>query len=96
MVDFIYSTSKSIEVSSIDGLGGRTTGASSSSPKLNIDEKDVAELTDLRGLAWDGRLAASVEHANHIALQSGRPATLAAAHLATTTHSVRSHAEPLA
>lgn len=49
MVDSIYSTGKSIEVSLIDGLGSITTGASSSSPKLNIAEKDIDDYSYVDG-----------------------------------------------
>ena len=55
--------------------------------------KAVAELADLLGLAWDYRLTAAVDHTDE-ALQSGRPAPLAAADLVTAIHTVRPDAEP--
>ncbi|WLS00837.1 DUF1403 family protein [Shinella sumterensis] len=63
--------------------------------KPAFSSKAEAELADLLGLAWDGRLAAAVDHADD-ALQSGRPAPLAAAGLVTALHAVRPDAEPLA
>ncbi|MEW9612396.1 DUF1403 family protein [Shinella sp. S4-D37] len=57
--------------------------------------KAVAEFADLSGLAWGERLAAAGDHADD-ALQSGRPAPLAAADLVTAMHAVRPDAEPLA
>lgn len=46
-------------------------------------------------LAWDDRLVSAVDYADD-ALQSGRPAPLAAADLVTALHAVRPDAEPLA
>ena len=66
-----------------------------STRKPAFSSKAVAELADLLGLAWDERLAAAVDHADD-ALQSGRPAPLAAADLVTAIHAVRPDAEPLA
>ncbi|MGQ3212363.1 MAG: DUF1403 family protein [Shinella sp.] len=63
--------------------------------KPAFSSKAVAELADLLGLAWDDRLTAAVAHADD-ALQSGRPAPLAAADLVTAVHAVRPDAEPLA
>jgi hypothetical protein len=63
--------------------------------KPAFSSKAVAELADLLGLAWDDRLAAAVDHADD-ALQSGRPAPIAAADLVTAIHAVRPDAEPLA
>ena len=66
-----------------------------STRKPAFSSKAVAELADLLGLAWDDRLAAAVDYADD-ALQSGRPAPLAAADLVTAIHAVRPDAEPLA
>lgn len=66
-----------------------------STRKPAFSTKAVAELADLLGLAWDDRLAAAVDHADD-ALQSGRPAPIAAADLVTAVHVVRPDAEPLA
>jgi len=66
-----------------------------STRKPAFSSKAVAELADLLGLAWDDRLTAAVDHADD-ALQSGRPAPLAAADLVTAVHAVRPDAEPLA
>jgi len=66
-----------------------------STRKPAFSSKAVAELADLLGLAWDERLATAVDHADD-ALQSSRPAPLAAAELATAMHAVRPDAEPLA
>ncbi|MXN53139.1 DUF1403 family protein [Shinella sp. AETb1-6] len=63
--------------------------------KPAFSSKALAELADLLGLAWDDRLAHAVDHADD-ALQSGRPAPLAAADLVTSIHAVRPDAEPLA
>ncbi|WP_421580720.1 DUF1403 family protein [Shinella sp. M31] len=60
-----------------------------------FSSKAVAELADLLGLAWDDRLAAAVDRADD-ALQSGRPAPIAAADLVSAIHAVRPDAEPLA
>ena len=60
-----------------------------------FSSKAVAELADLLGLAWDDRLTAAVDRADD-ALQSGRPAPLAAADLVSAIHAVRPDAEPLA
>ncbi|MBN9033863.1 MAG: hypothetical protein BGO05_28030 [Rhizobiales bacterium 63-7] len=60
-----------------------------------FSSKAVAELADLLGLAWDERLTAAVGHADD-ALQSGRPAPLAAADLVSVIYAVRPDAEPLA
>ncbi|WP_337182501.1 DUF1403 family protein [Shinella sp.] len=60
-----------------------------------FSSKAVAELADLLGLAWDDRLTAAVDQADD-ALQSGRPAPIAAADLVTAIHAVRPDAEPLA
>lgn len=54
--------------------------------------KAVAELADLLGLAWDDRLTAAVDHADD-ALQSDRPAPLAAAELIGVVHALRPDAE---
>ena len=63
--------------------------------KPAFSSKAVAELADLLGLAWDDRLVSAVDYADD-ALQSGRPAPLAAADLVTALHAVRPDAEPLA
>ncbi|QRI66238.1 DUF1403 family protein (plasmid) [Shinella sp. PSBB067] len=63
--------------------------------KPAFSSKAVAELADLLGLAWDERLAGAVDHADD-ALQSGRPAPLAAASLVSAIHAARPDAEPLA
>jgi hypothetical protein len=63
--------------------------------KPTFSSKAVAELADLLGLAWDDRLVSAVDYADD-ALQSGRPAPLAAADLVTALHAVRPDAEPLA
>ena len=65
-----------------------------STRKPAFSSKAVAELADLLGLAWDDRLTAVVDHADD-ALQSGRPAPLAAADSVTALHAVRPDAEPL-
>ncbi len=65
-----------------------------STRKPAFSSKAVAELADLLGLAWDDRLAHAVDHADD-ALQSGRPAPLAAADLVSAIHAVRPDAEPL-
>lgn len=56
--------------------------------KPAFSSEAVAELADLLGLAWDDQLTAAVDHADD-ALQSGRPATFAAADLVTVLHAVR-------
>ena len=66
-----------------------------STRKPTFSSKVVADLADLLGLAWDDRLAAVVDRADD-ALQSGRPAPIAAADLVTAIHAVRPDAEPLA
>ena len=66
-----------------------------STRKPAFSTKAVAELADLLGLVWDDRLAAAVDHADD-ALQSGRPAPIAAADLVSAVHAVRPDAEPLA
>ena len=66
-----------------------------STRKPAISTKAVAELADLLGLAWDERLTAAADHADD-ALQSGRPAPIAAADLVKAVHAVRPDAEPLA
>ena len=66
-----------------------------STRKPAFSSKAVAELVDLLGLAWDDRLTAAVDHADD-ALQSGRPAPIAAADLVSAVHAVRPDAEPLA
>ncbi len=63
--------------------------------KPGFSSKALAELADLLGLAWDGRLATAVDLAD-AALQSGRPAPFAAADLVTEIVAVRPDAEPLA
>jgi len=63
--------------------------------KPAFSSKAVAELADLLGLAWDDRLTAAVDYADD-ALQSGRPAPIAAADLVTAIHAVRPDVEPLA
>ncbi len=63
--------------------------------KPAFSSKAVAELADLLGLAWDNQLATAVDHAED-ALQSGRPAPLAAADLVSAIHAARPDAEPLA
>lgn len=63
--------------------------------KPAFSSKAVAELADLLGLAWDDRLVSAVDYADD-ALQSGRPAPLAAADLVTAIHADRPDAEPLA
>jgi hypothetical protein len=62
--------------------------------KPAFSSKSVAEFADLLGLAWDDRLTAAIDYADD-ALQSGRPAPLAAADLVTAMHAVRPDAEPL-
>ncbi|MGD9480061.1 DUF1403 family protein [Shinella sp. G-2] len=66
-----------------------------STRKPAFSSKAVAELADLLGLAWDDRLTTAVDHADD-ALQSVRPAPIAAAGLVTALHAVRPDAEPLA
>jgi len=66
-----------------------------STRKPVFSSKAVAELADLLGLAWDDRLAVAVDYADD-ALQSGRPAPLAAADLVKAIHAARPDAEPLA
>ena len=66
-----------------------------STRKPAFSSKAVAELADLLGLAWDDRLTAAVDNADD-ALQSARPAPLAAADLVTAVHAMRPDAEPLA
>ncbi|WPE22633.1 DUF1403 family protein [Shinella zoogloeoides] len=66
-----------------------------STRKTAFSSKAVAELADLLGLAWDDRLATAVDHADD-ALQSGRPAPLAAADLVSAIYATRPDAEPLA
>ncbi|KNY14246.1 hypothetical protein AKG11_25465 [Shinella sp. SUS2] len=66
-----------------------------SARKPAFSSKAVAELADLLGLAWDDRLAAAVDLADD-ALQSGRPAPLAAADLVSAIYAARPDAEPLA
>lgn len=63
--------------------------------KPAFSSKAVAEFADLLGLAWDDRLVSAVDYADD-ALQSGRPAPLAAAGLVTAIHAARPDAEPLA
>lgn len=65
-----------------------------STRKPAFSSKALAELAYLLGLAWDDRLAHAVDHADD-ALQSGRPAPLAAADLVSAMHAVRPDAEPL-
>ena len=66
-----------------------------STRKPTFSSKVVAEFADLLGLAWDDRMAAAVDHADE-ALQSGRPAPLAAADLVSAIFAARPDAEPLA
>ena len=66
-----------------------------STRKPAFSSKVVAEFADLLGLAWDDRMAAAVDHADE-ALQSGRPAPLAAADLVSAIFAARPDAEPLA
>ena len=66
-----------------------------STRKPAFSSKTLAEFADLLGLAGDDRLTAAVDHADD-ALQSGRPAPLAAADLVSAIHAVRPDAEPLA
>jgi hypothetical protein len=66
-----------------------------SARKPGFSSKAVAELADLLGLAWDDRLAAAVDLADE-ALQSGRPAPLAAADLVSAIYAARPDAESLA
>ncbi|MCQ4634022.1 DUF1403 family protein [Shinella sp. CPCC 100929] len=66
-----------------------------STRKPAFSSKAVAELADLLELAWDDRLAAVVDHADD-ALQSGRPAPLAAADLVSAIYAARPDAESLA
>lgn len=66
-----------------------------STRKPAFSSKAVAELADLLGLAWDDRLVSAVDHVDD-ALQSGRPAPLAAADLVRALHAARPDAEPLA
>ena len=63
--------------------------------RAGLSGKIVRELADLLGLEWDDRLAGVVDHADE-ALQSGRAAPFAAAHLVSAIHAVRPDAEPLA
>ena len=66
-----------------------------STRKPAFSSKALADLADLLGLAWDDRMAAAVDHADE-ALQSGRPAPLAAADLVSAIFAARPDAEPLA
>jgi hypothetical protein len=66
-----------------------------STRKPAFSSKEVAEPADLLGLSWDDRLVEAVARADD-ALQSGRPAPLAAADLVTVLHAVRPDAELLA
>jgi hypothetical protein len=66
-----------------------------STRKPAFSSKAVAELADLLGLGWDDRLSSAVDHADD-ALQSARPAPIAAADLVSAIHAVRPDAEPLA
>lgn len=79
------------------GPGGKVFLANKrlSTRKPTFSSKVVAEFADLLGLAWDDRMAAAVDLADD-ALQSGRPAPLAAADLVSAIHAVRPDAEPLA
>ncbi|MGJ7042293.1 hypothetical protein J2Y63_005575 [Shinella sp. BE166] len=79
------------------GPGGKVFLATKrlSTRKPAFSSKAVAELADLLGLAWDDRLTAAVDHADD-ALQSGRPAPIAAAGLVTALNAARPDAEPLA
>lgn len=79
------------------GPGGRVLLAYKrvSTRKPVFSSKVVAEIADLLGLAWDGRLTAVVDHADD-ALQSSRPAPIAAADLVSAIHVARPDAEPLA
>ncbi|CAK7260710.1 protein of unknown function (plasmid) [Shinella sp. WSC3-e] len=63
--------------------------------KPAFSSKAVAELADLLGLGWDDRLTAGVDLADD-ALQSGRPAPIAAANLVSTIYAARPDAELLA
>lgn len=63
--------------------------------KPGFSSRMVAELAELLGLAWDGALAAAVDHVD-AALQCGRPAPFAAADLVTAIVADRPDAEPLA
>lgn len=63
--------------------------------KPGFSTKNVMELADLLGLAWDDVLAGAVDHAD-AALQSGRPAPFAAAELVSAIHAARVDAEPFA
>ncbi|GAA4162936.1 hypothetical protein GCM10023069_14460 [Shinella granuli] len=63
-----------------------------STRKPAFSSKVVGELADLLGLVWDDRLAAAVDQADD-ALQSGRPAPLAAADLVSAIHAARRDAE---
>lgn len=75
------------------GPAGKVLFASARKPAFS--SKAVADLADLLGLVWDDRLVSAVDHADD-ALQSGRPAPLAAAELVTAVHAMRPDAEPLA
>lgn len=66
-----------------------------SARKPALSTKTVAELAELFGLAWDDRLAAATDLADH-ALRSGRAAPFAVADLVTAICSARPDAEPLA
>ena len=66
-----------------------------STRKPVFSSKAVAEFADLLGLAWEDRLVSAVDYADD-ALQSGRPAPIAAADLVTAIHAARPDAEPLA
>ncbi len=66
-----------------------------STRKPAFSSKAVAELADLLGLSWDDRLAEAVACADD-ALQSGRPAPIAAADLVSAIHAARPDVEPLA
>jgi len=66
-----------------------------SARKPGFSSKHVGELAELLGLAWDEQLAAAVSHADE-ALQSSRPAPVAAAELVTAICASRPDAETLA
>ena len=66
-----------------------------SARKPGFSTKSVMELADLLDLAWDERLAETVDHGDRM-LQAGRPAPFAAADFVSAICAARPDAEPLA